>query len=155
MAQGTGRAGQTEIDALAALRPDVLDHIAREAIRPFYDADLDRRIETVRRQWSRDANEWLHSLPQYAEAVRVLTEEHGAAARAFSEFEAHRRDVIRDLSRVFRARPDAPGAPPDVPIDISAIAPEPLFSTDDDHVTASRKLINHKALADLAGDGLP
>ena len=34
---------QTEIDALASLRPDLLRQIARGAIAPFYDHELDRR----------------------------------------------------------------------------------------------------------------
>jgi hypothetical protein len=40
---------QTEIDAIAALRPDLLRHIARDAIAPFYDYELDRRVARYRR----------------------------------------------------------------------------------------------------------
>src|SRR5262249_29272426 len=39
---------QTEIDALAALRPEVLRYIATAAILAFYDPDLSRRVEEAR-----------------------------------------------------------------------------------------------------------
>lgn len=42
---------QTEIDALAALRPKLLDRIAREALAPFYDTSLDRRVADARRDY--------------------------------------------------------------------------------------------------------
>jgi hypothetical protein len=35
---------QTEIDALAALRPDELERIAREAVAPYFDARLAERV---------------------------------------------------------------------------------------------------------------
>lgn len=39
---------QTEIDALAALQPGVLDRIARDALDRFYDHDLARRTREAR-----------------------------------------------------------------------------------------------------------
>jgi len=48
---------QTEIDALAALRPDLLDRIARDAVAPFYDYGLDRRVQQAHAQWATEANE--------------------------------------------------------------------------------------------------
>jgi hypothetical protein len=42
---------QTEIDALASLRPDLLQEIARNAIDPFYDFELDRRVAAARQEW--------------------------------------------------------------------------------------------------------
>ena len=47
---------QTEIDAIATLQPDLLDRLARRAIRPFWDGGLDHRAREIRRQWERDAN---------------------------------------------------------------------------------------------------
>jgi hypothetical protein len=46
---------QTEIDALASLRPDLLTRIAREAVYPFFDLTLDRRVREARRRWLADA----------------------------------------------------------------------------------------------------
>jgi hypothetical protein len=42
---------QTEIDALAALRPELLQQLARDAIGPFYDATLERRVTRARQEW--------------------------------------------------------------------------------------------------------
>jgi hypothetical protein len=42
---------QTEIDALAALRPDLLRRIANDAVRPFFDATLDHRVWQAYAAW--------------------------------------------------------------------------------------------------------
>ena len=42
---------QTEIDALAALRPDLLRQIARDALDAFFDRTLDGRVFTAQSQW--------------------------------------------------------------------------------------------------------
>jgi hypothetical protein len=42
---------QTEIDALAALQPHLLDERARQAIAPFYDNGLARRVREAREDW--------------------------------------------------------------------------------------------------------
>jgi hypothetical protein len=42
---------QTEIDALATLRPELLRQVAEAAIAPFYDPDLDRIVEEAREDW--------------------------------------------------------------------------------------------------------
>jgi hypothetical protein len=47
---------QTEIDSIAALRPELLRRIARDAIGPFYDYGLDRRVERYRGEWLRRAS---------------------------------------------------------------------------------------------------
>lgn len=38
---------QVEIDALAALRPDTLDQIARSSVLPYFDRTLDSRFAAV------------------------------------------------------------------------------------------------------------
>ena len=50
---------QTEIDALATLRPDALLKIAEAAIEPFYDSSLDQRVEEAKEDWLASANESL------------------------------------------------------------------------------------------------
>jgi hypothetical protein len=55
---------QTEIDALATLRPDLLRKIVLDATREFYDPGLDDRVREARRDWE-------------AEAQRVLTDQIG------------------------------------------------------------------------------
>ena len=42
---------QTEIDALATLRPELLRQVARSTLSTFYDFDLDRRVEVARQDW--------------------------------------------------------------------------------------------------------
>lgn len=42
---------QTEIDALATLRPDLLRTLTRAAIKPFYDFELDQRVSQARDEW--------------------------------------------------------------------------------------------------------
>lgn len=42
---------QTEIDALAALRPELLRQIARDALDAFFDRTLDGRVFTAQSQW--------------------------------------------------------------------------------------------------------
>lgn len=57
--QATGGLAQTEIDALASLRPGLLRQIAEDAIAPFYDATLDQRVEIARTEWEERAQEVL------------------------------------------------------------------------------------------------
>jgi hypothetical protein len=46
---------QTEIDALASLRPELLRQLARDAIEPFFDRTLDQRVADTRRSWLEQA----------------------------------------------------------------------------------------------------
>jgi hypothetical protein len=46
---------QTEIDALASLQPDLLRRIIRDAIEPFYDWTLARRVTEARERWVAEA----------------------------------------------------------------------------------------------------
>jgi len=53
---------QTEIDSLAALRPDVLQRIAETAIAPFFDSGLAARVWQAVDDWESDAQEQLVDL---------------------------------------------------------------------------------------------
>ena len=46
---------QTEIDALATLRPQVLQRIVTDALKPFFDSGLDRRVADAQREWMVEA----------------------------------------------------------------------------------------------------
>jgi hypothetical protein len=48
---------QTEIDALTALRPDLLRQIATDAISPFFDETLEARVDLAKQEWLADAQE--------------------------------------------------------------------------------------------------
>jgi F0F1-type ATP synthase membrane subunit b/b' len=47
---------QTEIDALAALRPEVFEEILSEAIKPYWDSTIDRRRTAAKTEWYRAAS---------------------------------------------------------------------------------------------------
>jgi len=63
---------QTEIDALAALRPEVLLQIARDAIAPFRDATLERRGAEARIEWMRQAEDALRDHPDYDATCQAI-----------------------------------------------------------------------------------
>jgi hypothetical protein len=131
---------QTEIDALAALRPLELSRIALDAIKPFYDSTLRTRSLDASIRWNKEVQRLLDAQPDYQSAVdnisraRETLEEAAAALQAAQE---EAQSAFRDIEL-------PPTVPPD-PI-IEAAAPEPLFTTDDDFTIASQRMINHKAL---------
>jgi hypothetical protein len=141
---------QTEIDAMIALRPDELRAIARDAVQPFYDRTLKRRAAEAQDQWEEEAMALMRDHPAYQEALSRL----GAAIDALREaspdtlheaserFEAVQQEVA-DLLRTSIELPET--VLPEPEIDTSSV-PRPLFRTDDDYVTATRRLIDHKKL---------
>jgi hypothetical protein len=131
---------QTEIDALAALRPGDLRQIALDAIKPFYDDTLRARVNEAESLWQEEAEVLLTSHPGYQAAVddistalEVVQEE----AETFHGAQEAAREAFQDVELPPIVTPE--------PI-IETEAPQPLFTTDDDYVTASRRLIDHKAL---------
>ncbi|TVR05826.1 MAG: hypothetical protein EA385_17275 [Salinarimonadaceae bacterium] len=48
---------QTEIDAIATLQPNLLREIVTDAIKPYIDDTLDRRVTEARRQWQAEAQQ--------------------------------------------------------------------------------------------------
>ena len=75
---------QSEIDALATLRPDVLSEIVEDAFDPYLDRDLDRRVQEAEDEWQELADAMLRDqidLEQLeaskAEAGARLTELEG------------------------------------------------------------------------------
>jgi hypothetical protein len=132
---------QTEIDALAALAPDTLEEIAEEAIRPFYDASLAARTERAQRQWERDAAELLEAHPAYSSAQSEIETALDRVRLAVEEFHA-----VQDTAQSTLESEVEPPAIVVPEAQIDAEAPKPLFSTEDDFFTASRRLIAHKAL---------
>lgn len=65
---------QTEIDALAALQPELLDQIARQAISPFFDASLEQRVREARNDWIAEAQARLDEQLDQEELDRIQTE---------------------------------------------------------------------------------
>jgi hypothetical protein len=92
---------QTEIDALATLRPEALRRIVTEAITPFYDSGLESRILEARRSWREQANEALDE--QLGDDHRAalhghLSEQIDAIREQLSELEDQARLSTADLN---------------------------------------------------------
>jgi hypothetical protein len=139
---------QTEIDAMIALHPDDLRRIAEDAIDPFYDSSLDRRVALALREWEEEAANRLQSHPAYAAAAQTIRANLEGIETAIGQLESATQDLeaaqsdtaaaLADIERpeVVLPEPRLAGAPP-----------QPLFSTKEDYVSATRRLIDHKALA--------
>jgi hypothetical protein len=127
---------QTEIDALAALRPDVLRTLLRDAIEPFYDLTLDDRVESARVQWEAEAQETLEAHLGEDKLDRLRDQ-----AEARLEELEELRDEINDLLNA--AVGDDFEFPkvevPEAEID-SKPDGEPLFDSGDDYADATLKL---------------
>jgi Histidine kinase-, DNA gyrase B-, and HSP90-like ATPase len=149
----TGRE-QTEIDALAALRPDVLRQIAEDALLPFYDPTLDGRFEAASDEFEAAAEAWFERLPEYAKVAREIAEARAVAVTAVAALADAQRRAL-DVMSVAADDADDPPEPPDtmaIEPELAEDAPEPLFTTENDWLTATQKLIDRKRLADLGGD---
>lgn len=100
---------QTEIDAIATLRPDLLESLARDAIAPFYDLTLGSRVSEARQAWLTAAQARIDEQDDTdldelrADAARAL-EAHAA------EIEALMDDVRVDPDRFDLPEPVIPEA---------------------------------------------
>ncbi len=91
---------QTEIDALAALRPDALREIAEEAILPFYDRTLARRTQEAQEEWEEQADESLEENHGYQAAKNNLIEAYDQVYELIDTFNDARQkalDVLYDV----------------------------------------------------------
>jgi hypothetical protein len=86
---------QTEVDALASLRPDLLRRLARDAIAPFYDFELDRRVQAAYEDWRERAQEALDDVLDQDHLDRLRTE-----ATAKLEELREQIDAINDELRI-------------------------------------------------------
>jgi hypothetical protein len=149
----TGRE-QTEIDALAALRPDILGQIGRAALAPFYDPTLAQRFYAATRTPD-DARAWFDTHPVNVTARAVITTQHAAFDRAATALTETVRFHGNVVSKAIAADPDRPQLDPAEIIepDIKATPPEPLFSTADEWSAATAKLIESKRSFGAEDDG--
>jgi hypothetical protein len=131
---------QTEIDSLAALSPDTLREIVWNAIEPFYDRSLAGRVAQREREWSREANELLRAHPACSEACERLETALTAVQNAVEAFHETQESVRDQLSGIETSALNAPVA------EVSVEALPPLFTTQADYITATRRLARHKAL---------
>jgi hypothetical protein len=132
---------QTEIDALATLRPDVLREIVERAFDPYLDRDLQKRVTWAWVQWKRQAEEALAKQinPEHLEALR------SEASGRLAELES----AIADINERLRMAADDHFTLPVIEVpepEIDADAPrQALVSFDDDWAAATHALIERKA----------
>ena len=131
---------QTEIDALASLRPDLLRQIARDAIAPFYDDELSRRVARARSEWISESLEIINRDVDADRLARIRAE----ASRKLAEMReqiAGLNDQLRidasdfDLPEMVIPEPDLDGRE----------APEPLLDSWWPFAEQCRALIASKA----------
>jgi len=130
---------QTEIDALATLRPDLLGKIARDAINPFFDHTLGRRVRDARQAWIREAQQALEAQMGSDELDRIQQEAAGKLDELRDEIKA-----INDALHIDVDRDDLP--PIVVPAAQLNGGPDglPLIDSTWSFSEQSRRLIAHK-----------
>ena len=156
---------QTEIDALAALNPSVLRAIVLDALKPFYDNTVADRNREAAEEWSRAANEALAASPYYeisVERMEAIKEEvenatDDIATQAESEIaevvEAAKEKINAELEKFEVVRKEAEtnigkiDVPPMAEVELElAPAPEPVYDSNDDWMTATLKLVERRKL---------
>jgi hypothetical protein len=131
---------QTEIDALATLRPDVLHEIVERAFDPYFDDTLEERVDQAEEEWIRRAEEALAEQidPERVEALRAEAAERlSELASAIAEINERLRLTAADRFSLPRIEVPEP--------DVNAHAlRQALVSFDDAWVEATRSLIERK-----------
>jgi hypothetical protein len=121
---------QTEIDALLALAPGVLESLLETAIAPFYDPTLHARYQRAV-ALPRRVHEWFKRLPEVGEASDEITELHAAVVDATNELIGV---VERHATAVQQAVENAPDAPALKSVNVEPDLPDekPEHGHDDD-----------------------
>lgn len=135
---------QTEIDALAALQPDKLRAIAKSAVEPFYDFDLDRRLREAEDAWEVTANEALRAHRAYhfvVDQIALATEKHNRSVRRLNDTIA---DGERQLADAMAGLPELPVPEPEYATETPT---KPLWSSDVHPVTSALNLIEYRKYA--------
>ena len=138
---------QTEIDALASLRPDLLRTIARDALDPFYDHTLSRRVYAARAAWETEAQDIVMSNLDGAQLARIRVEAQEVLARM--EEDVRR---LNDEMRLSASDFDLPDAVvPEPVLRDRDLAPEPVVSSGWSFAEQCRRLIASKAYENGTG----
>ena len=134
---------QTEIDALAALRPHILRQIAEDAIAPFFDRTLAGRCRDARETYQEEAESRLSEMAD-SSRIEALRDQYSALVETF-------RPQIEDLQREMEQEIDwfedlgmGDPAVPQAEVHGEPASP-PIFDTDWDWSEASRRLKARKA----------
>jgi hypothetical protein len=103
---------QTEIDAMVELHPGALRAAVFDAIAPFYDADLARRVHEVAEEWRQKAVEALKAHPGYQDARERITDAWELASEAVEELHDQQRRAAEILADSVPPPPKLPAAEP-------------------------------------------
>jgi hypothetical protein len=133
---------QTEIDALATLRPRVLEEIVTAAIAPYFDASLAARVSEARREWQSRAQELLDGQID-GDALAAIRER---AADCLAELEAEIDSINRQLRMTTDDLVELPTVViPELEIDKKRARQASLISSAWSWAKATRALIARKA----------
>jgi len=126
---------QTEIDALLALHPGEVQQLARRAMSPFFDWTLRRRTESAIATWQREARARMVAHPAYNTACEMIEHARSKVVAAADELEQAQEDAL------VRLRDVEPPEMIELPQPrLTDDAPDPLFASNDDYVTATQRL---------------
>jgi hypothetical protein len=130
---------QTEIDALAALQPELLQQLARDAMAPYFDRTLEGRVWTAYAEWRREAQ---------AALADQLDQEHLRRIRAeAAEKLAAMREQIDALNAALQVDADGFELPPPVVPEAELNGhqpPAPLLDSAWSHAEQCRRLLDSK-----------
>jgi hypothetical protein len=101
---------QTEIDALATLRPDLLVTIVREALDPFFDRTLDERVAQARSRWLHEARAALDDQLDAEQLARIRAEAARKLATMAEEIDALNRSLQLTTGELELPVPEVPAA---------------------------------------------
>jgi hypothetical protein len=131
---------QTEIDALASLQPDVLQQLAREAIRPFYDTSLARRVSAARSEWEREAQAVVNNNIDQERLGQLRDQFEARLAELRAEI-----DSINDALRINITDFDVPPIPQVPEPQVSGSNDSPLLDSSWSFAEQCKALIDSKA----------
>jgi hypothetical protein len=137
---------QTEIDALATLRPDVLREIVTRAFDPYFDRTLEGRVREAKSEWMSDAE---------AVLAEETDEELLANLRDQAETQlGELREAIDRINDQLRISVDGLDLPvievPEAEVDEDSIR-QALVSFEQDWVEQTRAMIERKSYGKLNG----
>ena len=135
---------QTEIDALAQLRPEILAKIVRDEISPFFDDTLDERVMDAQQEWMEDAQEALDQLVDHDQIEGIRRSAHQIIGEVRGRLDGLNDKLAEavDLSELEWPTLDLPE--PEIN---TAVHGKPLVSSSWSWPDATRALIDHKNTA--------
>lgn len=130
---------QTEIDALAALQPELLRRIANEATLPVFDTSLERRVSEAKRDWLEKAQVRLAEQTDGEEMARLQAEAETKLDDLRAEIDALNDAMHLEVGDI--ELPEVVVPEPEIEVEPNGL---PLIDSDDDWADQTRGLIESK-----------